>query len=85
MSTTALAILQGAGQEDDPYKADTLQERAYMRSLNPAKFALQSDVELLDNEDALNKVLDKAIFAGEFDLPLDQVEEQEQEDEDNKL
>ena len=39
LSTIALAILRGARQEDNPYKAGTLRERAYMRSLNPARLA----------------------------------------------
>jgi hypothetical protein len=76
LSITALAILQGAGQEDDPYKASTLRERAYIRSLNPARLASQANVDLLNNnaldnnalnnKDALDKALDKAILAGEF-------------------
>jgi hypothetical protein len=77
LSTIALAILRGAGQEDDPYKAGTLRERAYIRSLNLARLASQANVDLLDDnaldndalddEDALDKALDEAIFAGEFD------------------
>jgi hypothetical protein len=75
--TIALAILRGIRQEDDPYKAGTLQERAYMRSLNPARLASQANVDLLDDnaldndalddKDALDKALDEAILAGEFD------------------
>jgi hypothetical protein len=74
--TTALAILQGARQEDNPYKAGTLQEKAYIRSLNLARLALQANINLLNNnaldnnalnnKDALDKALDKAILAGEF-------------------
>ena len=77
MSTIALAILRGARQEDDPYKAGTLRERAYIRSLNPARLASQANVDLLDNnaldnnvldnKDALDKALNEAILAGEFD------------------
>jgi hypothetical protein len=80
LSTTALAILRGARQEDNPYKASTLRERAYIRSLNPARLASQANVDLLDddaldndaldNKDALDKALDEAILAGEFDQPL---------------
>jgi hypothetical protein len=80
LSTTALAILQGARQEDNPYKAGTLRERAYIRSLNPARLASQANINLLnnnalnndalDNKNALDKALDKAILAGEFNQPL---------------
>ena len=77
MLTTALAILQGARQEDDPYKASTLRERAYIRSLNPARLASQANMDLLDNnaldndaldnKDALDKALNEAILAGELE------------------
>jgi hypothetical protein len=53
ISTTTLAILRGAGQDDDPYEAGTIRERAYMRSLNPARL-IQANIELLDDEDALD-------------------------------
>jgi hypothetical protein len=40
LSTTALGFLRSAGQEDDPYKAGTLRERAYIRSLYLERLAL---------------------------------------------
>jgi hypothetical protein len=115
LSTIALAILQGAKQEDNPYKASTLQERAYIKSLNLARLASQANMDLLDNnalnnnalnnnalnnnalnnnalnnnalnnnalnnnalnnnaldnKDTLNKALNKAILASEFNQPL---------------
>jgi hypothetical protein len=65
--TIALAILRGVGQEDDPYKAGTLRERAYIRSLHFDRLAKQANVDLLDNEIAEEEALDAAIQAGEFD------------------
>jgi hypothetical protein len=70
LSTTALGFLRGAGQEDNPYKAGTLRERAYMRSLHPERLASQANMELLDNEEMMDEELDMAIRAGEFDNPL---------------
>lgn len=79
LSTTTLAILRGARQENDPYKASTLRERAYIRSLNPSKLVSQVNKELLDDEDTLDKALDAVILAREFDIPIYQGENQEQE------
>ena len=49
-----------------------------MRSLNPTRLALQANITLLDDEDALNKALDTAILAREFELPL--LEEDDEEE-----
>jgi hypothetical protein len=68
--TTALGFLRGAGQEDNPYKAGTLRERAYIRSLYPERLASQANMELLNNEEIMDKELDTAIRAGEFNNPL---------------
>ena len=40
LSTTALGFLRSAGQEDNPYKAGTLQERVYIKSLHPERLIL---------------------------------------------
>jgi hypothetical protein len=70
LSTTTLGFLRGAGQEDDPYKAGTLWERAYIRSLHPERLVSQANIELLDNEEMIDEELDMAIRVGEFDNPL---------------
>ncbi|KAE9365498.1 hypothetical protein N431DRAFT_447147 [Stipitochalara longipes BDJ] len=88
LSTTALAVLRGAGQEDNPFKASTLRERAYIRGLNPPRLASQTNVELSDDEDALDETLDAAVLAGEFNqllLKEDNDEDQERQPSDTLL
>ena len=47
-----------------------------MRSLNPVRLTSQADVDLFDDIDALDEALDAAILAGEFDLPLNQEDDE---------
>jgi hypothetical protein len=45
-----MALLWGAGGEEDTYKARTLRERAYLRSHNPNTLAIAIDVDMLDSD-----------------------------------